>query len=91
MLTKTGCYFSRVFEQTGSNHWTQPYNHNKTEEEFHEGDLYKEFLARGLRVMIYSGEPPLPLPLLLSLLLSLAQEAWRSSHVKSVQSHCLIQ
>jgi len=56
MLTKTGCYFSRVFEQTGSNHWTQPYNHNKTEEEFHEGDLYKEFLARGLRVMIYSGE-----------------------------------
>lgn len=40
----------------GEHHWTEPYNYNKTQAEYHEANLYKDFIAHGLRIMIYSGD-----------------------------------
>jgi serine carboxypeptidase-like clade 2 len=41
-----------VFPGHADDRWTAPYNRT----EYHEGDMYKEFVDRGLRVMIYSGD-----------------------------------
>ena len=35
------CSTAECGDFPGANHWTEPYNHNKTQEEFHEGDLYR--------------------------------------------------
>ena len=37
----------------GEHHWTKPYNYNKTEAEYHEADLYKEFIDHGLHTRIF--------------------------------------
>lgn len=42
----------------GDHHWTKPYNRT----EYDEAALYKLFLQRGLRVMIYSGDTDACIP-----------------------------